>query len=363
MKKKIKIYMLHRCVYDADSLYRYLHLHSCENLEYEFVWNPSDPEYLIATELIWEDISSWKEFVKLYRKAKVHIYHAGECIAPDLNLFDYAICFDAHLNCDDRICRTPARLLFEDMIFDFVNSLDSEEKAHKELQKKTGFCNFMYSNKSGHANRTKIFHKIDQYKHVDSLGKYLNNKSVPMSMRIKRQKGWRNVIRESIDIKSNYKFSIAFENASYAGYTSEKILSSLEAHTVPIYWGNPFIAEELNEEAFINCHKYRNFDEVLERIKEIDNDDRIWCHMVSQPWLTQEQEKREREETEKYYRFMNHIFMQPVERAGRKGEGYWPEKYQRFFLQNRNVLLILKEYIFVKAKSMIKKVMEKLGLR
>lgn len=361
MKKKIEIYMLHRLVYDEMSLYRYLHLHCHEDLEYEFVWNPSNPEYLIATEIIWEDISSWKKFVKLYRKAKIHIYHAGECIVPDLNIFDYAICFDAHLKCEDRVCRTPTRLMFEDMIFDSMNSLSSDDEALAELQKKTGFCNFMYSNKSGHIKRTEIFHKINQYKQVDSLGKYLNNKKAPTHA--KRSEGWRNVIKESIGIKSSYKFSIAFENATYAGYTSEKILSSLEAHTVPIYWGNPFIAEELNEEAFINCHRYKNLDEVLERVKEIDSNDEIWCHMVSQPWLTKEQEKREQQEIEAYYQFIDHIFMQPIELARRRGDGYWQTRYRDFFFQNGNIVAILKNCIFSKTKNTLKNIMKKLKLR
>ena len=345
MKRKIEIYMLHPRVYDSDSLYRYLHIHHRESLPYEFAWNEKDPDYFIASEHIWRNQTFWRKFLKIYHKAKINIYHAGECNAPDLNIFDYAICFDQHLSCDDRVCRTPTRLLFEDKVPDSVNSLGAgETTARKELERKKEFCNYIYSNNRGHVKRTEIFYKINEYKKVDSLGKYLNNKTVPM--KAKSEDGWGAVIRESIEIKRNYKFSIAFENASYAGYTSEKILSSLAAHTIPIYWGNPFIAEELNERAFINCHKYKDFDEVLEQIKLIDQNDEMWCQMVSQPWLTLEQERREKEEIKKYYKFLENIFLQPIEYAHRKGEGAFPEIYRQSFFQSRKVLSILKGDIY-----------------
>ena len=45
-------------------------------------------------------------------------------------------------------------------------------------------------------------------------------------------------------MKKPYKFSIAFENAWYPGYTSEKIVTSMLAGTIPIYWGNPDISRE-----------------------------------------------------------------------------------------------------------------------
>jgi len=39
-----------------------------------------------------------------------------------------------------------------------------------------------------------------------------------------------------------YQFSIAIENASYPDYFTEKITDCFAAKTIPIYWGNPDIA-------------------------------------------------------------------------------------------------------------------------
>ena len=105
-------------------------------------------------------------------------------------------------------------------------------------------------------------------------------------------------------IKSKYKFSIASENARYKGYTSEKLLTSFEAHTVPIYWGNPYVTEEFNPEAFVNCMDYESFDEVVKRVKEIDEDDDLWAYMVSRQWQTDEQKKSSEQLFVRYLRFI-----------------------------------------------------------
>src|SRR5207249_8371440 len=43
---------------------------------------------------------------------------------------------------------------------------------------------------------------------------------------------------------SQYKFTIAFENSSYPGYHTEKILDPMMVDSLPIYWGNPCIRSE-----------------------------------------------------------------------------------------------------------------------
>ena len=355
--KKIQVFMFHPRIHDTVTLTQYLHIPS--SAEYELEWNENEPDYLIASEYIWIYPIIWKKFLKIYNKARIHIYFAGECAIPDLNIFDYVVCFDKHLRYDDRVCRIPTRIMFDEMIFDYFNSINNSILAHEKLHEKTEFCNYMYSNKYGHKKRTEIFYKINQYKHVDSLGKYLNNKRIPMSAKNGKFQGWREIIRESINIKKAYKFSIAFENAYYPGYTSEKLLSSLEAHTVPVYWGNPLIAEDFNEEAYINCHRYKDFDKVLEQIKRIDEDDELWCHMISQPWLTSNQEMLEKKETEEYYSFLENIFMQQIESAKRRSAGYYPDMYSKFYLHNRCIFQIAKERAYFTAKMNLKRLLQR----
>lgn len=84
--------------------------------------------------------------------------------------------------------------------------------------------------------------------------------------------------------QQQYKFSIAFENTSSKGYTTEKLIEAKAAGTIPIYWGNPEIAKEFNTKSFINCHEYENFDEVIEVIKKIDNDDELYLKYLNEPF-------------------------------------------------------------------------------
>jgi alpha(1,3/1,4) fucosyltransferase len=86
-----------------------------------------------------------------------------------------------------------------------------------------------------------------------------------------------------IDFIKNYKFTIAFENSRSEGYTTEKILHPFFANSIPIYWGNPVVTREFNPKAFINCNDYENFDQVIERIKELDNNDELYMEMLRQP--------------------------------------------------------------------------------
>ena len=328
-KKPVQICSVHPGVNNAQDLYDMFGMH-LDDLEYEFIWNDENPEYLVASSVLYEDWKVWEAFKRLYSRAKVCIFHSGECEAPDLNIFDYAICYNAHLQEDDRIFRLPTRFFHQDKIFRMKNELENQpKKACKELLRKKMFCNFIYSNANGAEERTEIFKAVSLYKRVDSLGAYLNNTSVCRKTSIGDT--WRSIIAESIEMKRNYKFSIAFENALYPGYTSEKLFSSLEAHTIPIYWGNPYIEEEVNEDAIINCHKFTSFAEVVERIREVDSNDAMWCQMVSESWLTEKQIELEKKRIEQYMLFLHNIFMQPIHQARRRGRGSCPSRYEDWF--------------------------------
>jgi hypothetical protein len=84
---------------------------------------------------------------------------------------------------------------------------------------------------------------------------------------------------------SRYKFTIAFENSSYPGYTTEKIYHPMVAGSLPVYWGNPQIHREFNPKSFVNHHDFANEDEVIERIVEIDRNDGLYKKYLQEPWL------------------------------------------------------------------------------
>ena len=85
---------------------------------------------------------------------------------------------------------------------------------------------------------------------------------------------------------------MAIENSPSNGYTTEKIIEAFAGATIPIYYGSKDIAKEFNEKAFINCHNYNSFEEVLERVKEIDNNDELFLSMVKEPIITDDSQAK-----------------------------------------------------------------------
>jgi len=89
------------------------------------------------------------------------------------------------------------------------------------------------------------------------------------------------LVMDKLSFLQQYKFTIAFENSSYPGYTTEKLLQAFIAYKIPIYWGNPLIHKDFNTNSFINCHDYNNFEEVIERVIEVDKDDSLYREYIT----------------------------------------------------------------------------------
>jgi hypothetical protein len=66
---------------------------------------------------------------------------------------------------------------------------------------------------------------------------------------------------------------------------SEKIYEALLSNTIPIYWGNKDIYKDLNTKSFINFYDYNNFDLMIEKIIEIDNNDDLFLEYINQDYV------------------------------------------------------------------------------
>lgn len=324
MQKEIKILMLHPYCKDVESFLNYTRLKHLKK-KYNFVWDINDPHYIFVSENINTNQAYRDVLKRMYYKNNIKIFYAAEAEYPDFNIYDYAIGFCKDLKLNDRYISLPSPyIMFNNFITTNVNNIDTKEKAKIELYNKTGFCNFLYSNYNAHPFRDYLFYEISKYKHVDSLGKHLNNVNVPGT-------GFQGHQRDCINIKNKYKFSIASENASFPGYTSEKILTSLEAHTVPIYFGDPQICNIVNPNCFINCNNLSSIDEIIHLIKKIDEDDDLWCDMISQPWQTATQYSYNEKLNTDYFEFFNYLFSSELEKLKRIDIGTRPNVYRSYY--------------------------------
>ncbi len=223
-----------------------------------------NPDFLFYS-VFGNDFRNYKNCVK--------VFITGENVSPNFNECDYAVGFDP-LDFGDRYLRYYHAwdILTQDMLH--------RENLPIELSQRK-FCNFIYSNGShgeGPAIRQEFCRKLMEYKHVDCPGKVLHNLDNAIEP---RDGNWE---QGKLDFISDYKFTIAFENSRTAGYTTEKLVQPFAARSVPVYWGNPDVIKDFNPQAFINCNDYDNdFDKVIERIIELDNDDEKYMEMLRQP--------------------------------------------------------------------------------
>lgn len=328
-RNEIRIYCIHPEVSNLQEMIEYMCIWN-EPLTSRMIWDEDKPEYVIVSENIYRLKSQFLKFKKFSnRKDIVFIASVGECLSADMNLFDYAVSYEKGFDFLDRIGRIPPTYIFrkKKYTFDFGKNDLNFEKAKKLLKDKKYFCNFIYSNPNAHPARDQIFFALSRYKKVDSLGAHLNN------MHTNSTRGEKNWCGISVDLKSRYKFSIAAENAVQNGYNSEKIMSSFAAHTVPIYFGDPVIADDYNPKAFINANVFDNLEDLVNEVVKIDKDDELWAEMVSQPWQTEEQVEKIQREMEEYQNFIAHIFEQELKEAKRVIAGTFHDRYLSWFFR------------------------------
>lgn len=191
------------------------------------------------------------------------VFYTGENVRPNFDQCDYAFSFD-YLD-TERNYRLPLYHLYG-----YSEKLGNKGQNVPDPSRQK-FCNFVYSNKKA-SGRIEFLRKLMHYKTVDCGGKIMNNI------------GGR--VGNKLDFLRGYKFTIAFENSSYPGYTTEKIAEALLANTIPIYWGNPLVARDFNPDGFINCHDFNNFDEVIDHVIRVDKDDDLYRKYISAPAFT-----------------------------------------------------------------------------
>jgi hypothetical protein len=210
----------------------------------------SKPEFLLFS-------CFGKEFI---RHPGVRIYYTGENTRPNFTHCDWAFSFD--YNDHPRHLRLP--------YYFWVNPrpLLQPRNIDAALSLKSKFCAFVYSNAKAKL-RIKFLDKLSKYKPVDCGGAVRNNI------------GYR--VGDKISFLKPYKFNIAFENESFPGYTSEKIVQAFMGDTVPIYWGNPLVERDFNRDSFVNCHDFRSLDQAVEFIVALDRDDALYRRYLSAP--------------------------------------------------------------------------------
>ena len=259
MKKKIKIKFV-----DFGRMFNHYENDFVQALQKRYdVELSNEPDYVFFSD-------SGKTYLNF--KNCIRIHFTNENLCPDFNVCDYAIGF-SHITFEDRYLRMPFYLFTKLTPRAAIYASDIQKAKNKHLltedivKEKSEFCSFVYT----HADRFRdeLFRELSKYKTVNSGGGHLNNQ------------GYR--VPDKTAFESKHKFSIACENSATSGYTTEKIMQSFAAQTVPIYWGDPNVMTDYNEKAFINCNRFENLQEIIEKVKEIDSDNDKYLAMLREP--------------------------------------------------------------------------------
>lgn len=231
----------------------------------------------------------------------VRIFVTGENLTPEFNLCDYGIGFD-HITFEDRFFRLPI-YFWELYKKDFDALLQNRMSLAGPSPEKREFCGIVASNNTfADPTRENFFEALSKYKHVASGGRAYNNIGMPDG------------VPDKTAFLKNYKFSIAFENSSYPGYCTEKLMQAFAAGNVPIYWGDPTAVEQFNEKAFINCCGL-TLEEAVEKVKEVDNNHELYLKMLSENPLVDSNLKEKT--MEEFQKFLFNIFDAEPDKAKR----------------------------------------------
>lgn len=213
-----------------------------------------DPDFLIY--------SSWGSEHLKYNCPK--IFYTGENHRPNFFLCDYALGFDFIIK--PNYLRVPLysilwyydfkKLLFP-AFFDLINS-----------NTKSKFCCFISSN-PGAKVRNDFFQKLSNYMQVDSGGIVFNNVGGP--------------VLNKIEFMKPYKFCIAYENSSYPGYVTEKIMDCFYANCIPVYWGSPTVSIDFNPNRILSRLDFKSDEDLIDRIKLLNENETAYREYINQP--------------------------------------------------------------------------------
>ncbi|MCP5516933.1 MAG: glycosyltransferase [Verrucomicrobiales bacterium] len=252
----------------------------------------------------------------------VRIFFSQESWPADYRHCDYS--FTCHHADDPRHCRLPLYVLYgraEDVI-------KSPDEAEATLEAKTKFCAFVVGNHHPRKNRNRVafFERLSARKHVDSGGRFRNNIGGPIP----------GYSAGKIAFLRQYKFNIAFENASLPGYTTEKIFEAMRARCVPIYWGDPRIAEDFNPKSFINAADFPSLEALADHVIELDRDDTRMFAYLREPYLPDNRPTKWFDRTRLLDQF-ERIFTTPITPVGHRRH-WW--HLGRWRCVKRNQLLV-----------------------
>jgi alpha(1,3/1,4) fucosyltransferase len=195
------------------------------------------------------------------------VFLTGEDVMPDMRRCDAAISFRRDIS-SPRHMRIPNWVHRMHLSGTSPRSLLSEHRP--PARRGNRFCLFLYTHRV--ALREAFCRLLAERKPVDAPGRSLNNMPAIGGG-----------IGDKLALQSQYRFTIAFENARSPGYTTEKLVESFCAGSLPVYWGDPLVHLDFNPDAFLNLADFPSQDSLVEAVLALDENGDSWNERMQRP--------------------------------------------------------------------------------
>ena len=228
-----------------------------DNIE---VVDPSDADVLIYS-------CFGKDHLNVDRDKTKKIYYTGENLRPDFNECDASLTFDFD-SYNGKNIRMPLWLMQYDW-HEKTNYVNPEYLMPVEWLTNPPKWNpverdkFLAAvfNRDHIGNRFEFLQKIAPYKKGHGFGEPFKN--------------WFYGESQKLNILSQFKFTMCFENGVADGYHTEKLVHAKMAGCIPVYWANNTIENDFYKESFINLNDFDSVDELAKFVIEVDKDDKL----------------------------------------------------------------------------------------
>lgn len=249
--------------FDANNINFFIKLLSYTKLSnFVIVYNPSDANVII------ENLSPNDNLI-FNDKWKYRINFIGEPQTSNYKNYDLVL---TGANNISNVVDLPVSVMYI-LGNNLYNILNHRRNITKIPDK---FCCFIVSNPNC-LTRNKMFELLNNYKKVDSCGRFANN----YNYSIINLNWWS---KEYIEFISQYKFMICFENTKMLNYSTEKIVNAYLANIIPIYWSSNSISNLFNMDSLLfleNEQDDNSFQNVINKVIELDNDDNKYLEFIN----------------------------------------------------------------------------------
>ena len=255
-----------------------------------------------------------------YRAAR--IFYTYESDPPDFSHCDWALS-NAHPSTfpapKGRALYFPFWVFYLSSLFG-ARELKERQTADPQqvLARKTKFCAFLALN-YGVQKRKQLVDLLSQHQRISCASQVLRNEpdAVPQGdfghgIQAAAWQESRRILRR---FYQQHKFVIAYENDALPGYVTEKLAMAFLAHSVPIYWGAPDVAEIFNPAAFIHARDFSSQRELADYVCHVHADDALYLRYLRAPIFRQETARMADEKIEQFFMFCAHIFARGQRRA------------------------------------------------